>query len=1098
MKNRLIHAMLICVLLSACGHEEKKTATLLEEIAADRSGITFQNTVQQEGESNVLNYTYYFNGGGVAVGDLNNDGLLDIYFSANQVSNKLYLNKGDWKFEDITAKAGVAALKGWKTGVTMADVNQDGWLDIYVCRSARPDAGGRKNLLFINNKDLTFTEQAEAYGIADDSYSTHAAFFDYDNDGDPDLFVLNHSIPKYGGFSKLIGNLKQQKGDEFGSHLYENVNGKFTNVSEKAGLINNVLSFGLGIAVSDFNNDGWQDLYVSNDFNEEDYLYINNHNGTFTNTIKTSTGHVSLYSMGSDAADINNDGLTDLITLDMLPESNERIKMSSGDDNYDKYQLLLNAGFHDQSMRNMLQLNNGDGTFSDIGQLAGVSNTDWSWSALFTDLDGDGWKDLYVTNGYEKDYTNMQFLKFTVDEYSKAQTTGKSPESQVLINQMPSIAVGNFVYKNSGNLTFKKMNADWGVTKGIKSNGAAYGDLDNDGDPDLVVNSVNDVAMIYRNHSVEDQGGHFLSIDLAKSNVGKNVIGTKVKVYRGAEEEYFEFSPVRGFQSCSYVPITVGLASRDSADSVRVIWPDGKTKVYTQVSKQLTPAYADASSVYHGEAAPAPVFAAAQPLAWKHTPTIWNDFKRQFLLPRLYSSTGPRLATGDVNKDGLVDLYACGPQGEAGALFLQAKDGSFKETRVEAFEKDKGYQDEDAVFFDADGDGDLDLYVVSGGYQFAEGDKLLQDRLYFNDGRAHFAPAAGAVPQETLAGACAAPIDVDGDGDLDLFIGSGISPGKYPIAPASLFLINDGKGKFSDATAPVLSTAALGMIRDAQAADMDGDGKTDLVVAGEWSPVKVLFNKGGKLAEASPASFAEDTYGWWNRIIVDDFDGDGDLDIVAGNYGLNNQFNAAPEHKVSLVYKDFNNDGQVDPFFCYYIDGQSYPYASRDEALGQVSSLRPRFIDYTAYANATLETMFKPQEMEGANHLTVGLLKTSYFENNKGKFERRELPIEAQFAPVHALAAADLDGDGDKDLILGGNETDVRVRIGKTDAMHGAVLLNDGKGAFKFVTPAKSGLHILGDMRDVVVIDAQGKQIVLAGVMHQGVVRYEAKKPAAF
>jgi len=512
-----IISLLAIVLFNQCSKPEQDT--LFVELSADQTGISFNNEVQQDGNNHILNYSYFFNGGGVAVGDFNNDGLVDIYFTANQKSNKLYLNKGNLQFEDITETAGVGATDGWKTGVTLTDINQDGWLDIYVCRSAMGDSVLRKNLLFVNNKDLTFTEKAAEYGIDDSSYSTQAAFFDYDNDNDLDLFVLNHSLQRYAGFNNLLNNAKAQKNEKFGSKLYQNQNEKYVNVSEQAGLINNILSFGLGVAVSDLNKDGFLDMYISNDFNEEDYLYMNNGDGTFTNTISQATDCVSLFSMGSDAADINNDGLVDIYTLDMLPASNERIKLSSGDDNYDKYQMLIGAGFHHQTTRNMLQLNNGDGTYSEIGQLAGISNTDWSWSALFSDFDGDGWKDLFVTNGYEKDYTNMQFLKFTVDEQLKSRQTGTPLNVQVVLDHMPSINEGNFLFKNNGDLSFTNKTVAWGITKKNKTSGAAYADLDNDGDLDLVVNGMNTVSMVYKNTSADKNQSNYVRV-----NQGKNVI----------------------------------------------------------------------------------------------------------------------------------------------------------------------------------------------------------------------------------------------------------------------------------------------------------------------------------------------------------------------------------------------------------------------------------------------------------------------------------------------------------------------------------------------------------------------------------------------
>ena len=533
---RIICVILAPLIVFSCS--KKTEQKLFEEQLAETTGIDFENKVIQDQENHVLNYPYYFNGGGVAVGDINNDGLEDVYFSGNSVPNRLYLNKGNFQFEDITEKAGVKAAEGWKTGVLMADVNQDGWMDMYVCRSAMADSVLRKNLLFINNGDLTFTEKADEFGVADNSYSTHAAFFDYDKDEDLDLFVLNHSLPKYAGFNNMLVNFKKQKGSKFQSKLYQNNQGKFSDVSEKAGIINNLLSFGLGLAVADINEDGWPDVYVSNDFNEEDYLYINNQDGTFKNAIREATGHVSLFSMGSDIADVNNDALPDIFTLDMLPESNERIKLSSGDDNYDKYRILINSGFHHQSMRNMLQLNNGDGTFSEIGQLMGISNTDWSWSSLFADFDGDGWKDLFVSNGYEKDYTNMQFLKYTVDERLKSRQTGISPDVNQIIGQMPSIQVGNFLFKNNGDLTFTKKSEEWGISRLFKSNGAAYADLDNDGDLDLLINTMNEKSVLYRNTASENRKANFLKVDLRKSNPKRIIEGAKVIVYDSGDIQY--------------------------------------------------------------------------------------------------------------------------------------------------------------------------------------------------------------------------------------------------------------------------------------------------------------------------------------------------------------------------------------------------------------------------------------------------------------------------------------------------------------------------------------------------------------------------------
>jgi enediyne biosynthesis protein E4 len=1083
------------MLLNGCSKE--KNDFLFEEQNPKAIGIDFQNTVTQDGENNVLSYPYYFNGGGVAVGDINNDGLADVYFSGNMVPNRLYINKGNFEFEDITTKAGVSAAEGWKTGVAMADVNEDGWLDIYVCRSAMGDSVLRKNLLFINNGDQTFSEQADQYGIADDSYSTHGAFFDYDKDGDADLFLLNHSLPQYAGFNKLLATYKNQKGGKFQSKLFRNDGGKFIDVSEEAGLINNVLSFGLGVAVSDVNSDGWPDIYVSNDFNEEDYLYLNQGDGFFKNVVRDAMGHVSLFSMGSDIADVNNDALPDIFTLDMLPETNERIKLSSGDDNYDKYSMLINSGFHHQTMRNMLQLNNGDGSFSEVGQLMGISNTDWSWSCLFSDFDGDGWKDLFVTNGYEKDYTNMQFLKFTVDERMKARQTGARPNIQAIINQMPAIEVGNYFFKNNGNLTFSKKSSEWGITKRFKSNGAAYADLDNDGDPDLLVNAMNAPAVLYRNTSVENKQATFLKVDLVKMNPKKMVIGTKIYIYNGDTTQLHEFSPTRGFQSSMYAPLCVGLNKRSVVDSIRIVWPDSKTQVFTNISAEKTfePQYDGGREFTTKEPPVTPLFTSDQKIEWKHAAPESNDFKRQFLLPRIYSQSGPRMASGDINKDGLTDVYVCGAKGQSGALFRQQKNGDFKYQRTNSFESDKDRQDEDAVFFDADADDDLDLYVVSGGYLFTEKDPALQDRLYLNDGSGNFKKSIGGLPAETLAGSCVEAFDVDGDKDMDLFVGSRLIPGRYPVAPESMLLINDGKGKFTNEIENLAKDLEhAGMICDAKATDINKDGKLDLVVAGEWMPLKILVNRGNALVDETTAWIKTPTNGLWNCIIAADFDNDGDQDLVAGNHGLNNQFNVNSGNPATMVYKDFDADGQLDLFFCYYINGKNYPFASRDEALSQVSFLKTRFPDYSSYANSTLETMFTTEELQDAKTLTAKLLKSVYLENKGDRFEIVDLPIQAQFAPLYSISAHDIDDDGDHDLLIAGNESNVRVRIGKSDANKGFVFTNDGKGHFTYVSQPKSGLRLSGDVRDILLIDSQDQEIALVSQLNDSIKSYRLRK----
>lgn len=1064
--------LLLAVFAAFFGCGSKKEKTLFSSIPASHSNLTFTNTVVQRGESNVLNYPYYFNGGGVATGDFNNDGLVDVYLTGNQVPNKLYLNQGNLSFKDITDQANVGVPDGWKTGVTVADVNQDGWLDIYVCRSAMSDSVLRENLLFINNGDLTFSEQAHSFGIADNSYSTQAAFFDYDRDGDLDLFVLNHSLPQYAGFSRLLVNYKNQPSKKFGSRLYLNDGGHFTDASVQAGLVNNVLSFGLGLAVADFNNDNWPDVYISNDFNEEDYLYINQQDGTFKNTIREATDHVSLFSMGSDAADINNDGWTDIITLDMLPETHERIMMSSGDDNYDKYQMLVQAGFHPQYMRNMLQVNQGDGTFCELGQLAGISNTDWSWSALWTDFDGNGYKDLFVTNGYEKDYTNMQFLKFTVDEQVKARQTGVAPDLPSILEMMPSIPGSSYVFKNEGNLRFSNQTVAWGITETSKANGAAYADLDNDGDLDLVVNAMNAPVLLYENHSTEHVGAKYLSLDLKTLRKG-NSIGAKVRVDYPDGAQHFEFSPTRGYQSAMYVPVSIPRA--DDIKAIEVLWPDGLTWRTSSIKPLKFVAVQDSVEV----GTPHPLLKDTTLVDFVHNSSEQNDFKIQVLLPRMYSHTGPRFAIGDVDKNGEQDIYIPGAQGKRGKLILQQK-GKFRKKVINDFDAAREAQEEDALFVDVDVDGDLDLYVVNGGYA-TENTKYLQDHLYLNNGNGKFTKSAG-LPAESLPGSRVISINVNGDEYPDLLVSSSFVPRQYPRGAAHQLLVNKGNGTFEskiETVSPEFNK--LPALTAISSADINGDNIPDVVAAGEWTNIEVFISENGRLVRKTDSYLDEPLLGWWNCLTTVDLDEDGDQDIIAGNFGWNSQLKASVTQPVTLVYHDFNNDGQTDPFLCYFVQGKSYPYASRDEALAQVSFLKPRFPDYTSYANATVNSIFTPQEMNGSQTLTATTFESVYLENSNGKFVKHVLPDVIQYAPVYAIATYDIDGDHRLDIILGGNEVYSRVRMGKLDASKGVILLQKDKGFLPVPAPA-SGLYLKGATRDLKIIKVGNKDVLMAGM----------------
>jgi hypothetical protein len=1065
-------------LFASCGKDNKKLFTLLDK---SDTGIGFRNMLVEGDDLNVMNYSYFYNGSGVSVGDINNDGLPDLFFTGNMVKNKLYLNKGNFKFEDITLKSGVSLLEGWCTGATMVDINGDGFLDIYVSRSADINPERRKNLFFINNGDLTFTEKAEEYGLADDGYSTQAAFFDFDKDGDLDMFLINHSLQQYSTGVQENLQLRNIRNPNFANKLYRNDNGFFRDVSIEAGITSNVLSFGLGLAISDVNGDSWPDIYVSNDFNEPDYLFINNGNGTFTDKLTESMNQISMYSMGSDIADYNNDGHADLITLDMLPEDNKTQKMHSGSENFDKMQFLFTKGFYYQFSRNMLQKNNGDGTFSEIGQLAGVSNTDWSWAALFSDFDNDGNKDLFITNGYVKDYTDMDFLKFTMDQTIKARQVGKETSVKDYIEKMPTIRMPNYAFHNVGNDRFVNKNVEWGIDQSGISAGAAYADLDNDGDMDLIVVNTNDYAGIYRNNGEIINNNSYLKVRLKGDKFNSLGIGAKVIAYSKDKKYFQEQYLSRGFQSSVDPILTFGLGDIKILDSLIVIWPNDQIQKLINVNVNqsiifdLKNAEINKSLIINK---PSNLyFSSSQILDFTHKENNFNDFTVQSLLPNYLSRQGPCIAKADINGDGLEDLFIGGAAGQSGVLFLQRKDGQFIKKTSTFFDAHAKSEDTAAEFLDIDNDGDLDLYVASGGYEFADNDPLLQDRIYLNDGKGNFTLKVSALPNMLISTGVVKASDINGDGFMDLFVGGRMVPGMYPSTPQSKILINDGKGVFSDLTSAYAAELnQIGMVTDAIWMDLNNDNKQDLIIVGEWMPIKIFLNLNGKLKDASATYINFASSGWWNRIYASDMDGDGDLDLVIGNLGLNAQFKASEKEPISIYYKDFDENGSIDPIFCYYIGGVSYPAASRDDIADQLPQIKNNFLEYYKYANATINDLFTKAQLMDAKILKAEILETVYLENTGNVFKMIPLPIEAQYAPVYGISSLDFNKDGKKDLLIAGNNSFTRIKFGQYTANNGILLSGNGNGTFKYIPQWQSGLKIKGDLRSLQSISSNSFQ----------------------
>lgn len=1083
--KKILKLLLLSVLIFSCA--EKKDPLFLE-ISSKDSGIDFINRSLEKKEFNIFNYRNFYNGGGVAIGDINNDGLADIFLSSNFEENKLYLNQGDFKFLDISHQSGIQEKKFWSTGVTFADVNGDGLLDIYVCNSGSRDDRG--NQLFLNQgiKDgiPSFKNIAKEVGLLDGGLSTHAAFFDYDNDGDLDMYLLNNSFTPIDrlGYTNIRENRDALGGDKFfQNQIAETGKLVFEDVSEKAGIYGSLIGFGLGITIGDVNNDGWQDIYISNDFYERDYLYINQKNGTFKEDLEKQMPHISLSSMGADIADINNDGHLDIFVTDMLPGNDYRLKTTSVFEGHNLVRLKEARGFWNQYMRNNLHLNNGDDTFTEIGQFSGVHATDWSWGALIFDMDNDGNKDLFVANGILKNLTDQDFVQYLGDRNTmQAMLEGKKFDYKEFTDKMSSDPIPNYAYKNEGSLKFSNKGKDWGLEGPGFSNGSAYGDLDNDGDLDLVVNNQNHPVSIYKNLSNEKFKTHYLKINLVGEGFNRFGVGAKIILFQGKNTQVLHQMPNRGFQSSSDLSLVFGLGQNPKIDSIRIIWPNLQSQLIKNPPSDKIVSFniqeAKERYTYLKEESPSTYFEPVSGLlSYTHRENEFMDYDRDVLIKQKFSTQGPALAIGDINGDGKEDLFIAGASGYENKIFIQNSNGTYSPKPFTKFNPKS--EAIDAVLVDVDQDKDLDLIIVTGGNEFEDKDPALSDELYLNDGKGNFRYSIG-LPGLNDFGSSITVSDFDHDGDMDLFIGSRMIPGKYGLDPRSNLMVNNGRGEFVNYSKRYLEDIeSLGMVTDAQFGDIDGDGWDDLIIVQDWGPIRIYRNEKGRKFKSIEI---EGSSGLWKSIQLADTDADGDLDLIAGNIGQNSKIVCSPEFPATLEVNDFDQNGSIEQIIsCLTEDGESYPMVLKNELAKAIPSIQTKFLKYKDFASKKTQQLFSQDQLKGMITKQIVEDKTCLFENDgKGNFHSIKLPNQVQLSSVHTSLVRDIDQDGKPDILLFGNFFDFLPEFGKLDGNYGIFLKGLGKNQFEFISNKKSGILVKGQIRHSAFIsNSKGEFIFL-------------------